>query len=59
MLGIIRQVSSPPIPLASGDSIASEGGTTGVHAIELEDDSEQRLPLTYKHGGWWLSPDAS
>lgn len=63
MLSIIRQLSFPPIPLASGETVASEEGATGVRAIELvialEDGSEQRLPLTYKFGGWWLSPDAS
>lgn len=62
MLSIIRQLNFPPIPLASGDTVASEEGTTGVRGIEivitLDDGREKRLPLDYRLGGWWLSPDA-
>lgn len=62
MSSIASPIQFPPIPLVSGDTVTGEHGESRVRAIEIvvtcEDGREQRLPLSYAFGGWWVTPVA-
>jgi hypothetical protein len=49
----------PPIPLATGELLESEGAGEPVRITKLEfvvsteDGGELRIPLVHRHGAWW------
>ncbi|CAA9265838.1 MAG: hypothetical protein AVDCRST_MAG57-3145 [uncultured Blastococcus sp.] len=49
----------PPIPLATGQLLESEGDgppvriTTVEVVVSTEDGGELRIPLVHRHGAWW------
>jgi hypothetical protein len=49
----------PPVPLATGALLESEGGgpplriTKLEFVISTEDGGELRIPLVHRHGAWW------
>jgi hypothetical protein len=51
----------PPMPLATGQLLESEGDGPPVRitkvefVVSTEDGGERRIPLVLRHGAWWVS----